>query len=704
MNRNIKRVAFALVISAGSFWGTVFWFNSGIKEKDFKDTQPIAILNESTNEVQRKPETRLIWESVTTSDSLYTGEAIRTSSSAEAKIRLLKSGTIIHLEPDSLVVLVENEKGLRLDFEQGNLFVQSTGDEKAEGITLKAGASEVTLKSAELSLSRETSGAVNMAVYKGQAELQQGNKKISLDKESSATLSDSGLKVDTDRIQVIWPNPGDAVLLNLVRSEQLEVNFKPLAPGYTVVAEWGSSRAKLQPTATSVSGETGKLPIATRSGKWFMRLVAKSEDPKLPQLVSNILPVNIGPKTPPTPAEPADQETVIKGNSEGLVAFRWVNRHRFKSQTLEIATDREFKKLRAKKLFDKPINKFEESLPEGTYFWRVTGYLETQGKSEALESSIVSFKVQDRWELKAPKLIAPEHKQLLTFSSTQQDGVLLKWQAPAGVKKFTVLVRKKNKDQWENFAEPTVEVGVFRLENLQPGLYQWRVSSWDPESGAKKDSEAWIFSVSDMPKVEWVEAPLLYEFTTPAPTLRAEWKPLERAANSFRYKVLASGANLDSSKWKETKALFFETEVPAEGKFVAYVEALNERGQVVGQSAGKSFEVKKFLLLPPPNWVQSAPDTFKTDPKGNLTFAWEEVPGADHYIMILENENGKILDQRKVDRTTASLKSLKPGNYKVLLKSVDAQKREGDQVNSKALVVPATSDINAPKFKSMKVQ
>lgn len=704
MNRNIKRVAFALIISAGSFLGTVLWFNSGQQEAVITDREPVALLNESTNEVQRKPVQRVIWENVTKNESLYAGEAIRTTSTAEAKIRLLKSGTVIHLEPDSLVVLEENEKGLSLDFLEGNLYVQSSGDGKSDNITLKSGASEVKLNSADLSLSREQSGAVNMAVYKGQAELQQGGKKIALDKESSATLSSSGLSVDKDRIQVLSPTPGEAVLLNLVRNEQLEVSFKPVAAGYKIGIEWGASRSQLKPLEVTANGETGKLNFETKSGKWFMRLVAKSEDPNLPPMSSNVMPINIGPKSAPTLVEPNAGEPVIKGKADGPIAFRWINRHKFVSQVFEVASDQSFQKIVVRKDIADQSTKLEHVLPEGAYFWRVTGFVESQGKKEALVSPVASFTAQDKWELRAPQLAWPNNKQLLTYVSTQKEGVLLKWQAPMGVKKFDVLVRKKKDGKWENFAQSTLDVSVYRMIDPQPGAYQWRVSSRHPENESKKDSEVWSFNIGDMPKVDWAEAAPLYEYSTPTPTLRAQWKPSDRGPSSYRYKVVAKGSDASSVDWQTTKDTFFEAPVAGEGEYVTFVEALNDKAQTVAQSDGKTFNVKKFLLLPAPNWAQNTPETLQTDAKGNLSFAWEQVNGADHYIMSLEDGNGKTVEKRKVTRTTASVNRLRPGQYKVLLRTVDSQKRIGDKVNTKPLVVPDTSDINAPKIKSIKVK
>lgn len=701
MNRNIKRVAFALIVSAGSFFGTVVWFNAGQMESRVTDSHPIAKLNESKLEVQRKPQRRVIWENVNKNDSLFAGETIRTSAGAEAEILLLKSNTIIKLEPESQVILEENEKGLSLNFLEGNLYVQSSGTTGDNGLTLKSGNSQVKLTSADLSLSKEQSGAVNMAVFKGQAELEQGGKKIALDKETSATLSGDQLSVDKDRIQVLWPKVSEPVLLNLVRNEQLEVRFKPLSPSYTVSVEWGKSRNKLQALPATVAGDQGRLQVESKSGQWYMKLVAKSSDPSLPQMSSMVFPVKIDPKASPTLVEPVAAEPFIKGAADGAVKFRWTSPHKYLSQVLEVATDKNFQDVKIKRTFEDQTSKHDETLPEGWYFWRVTGYIESQGKQEALTSPIVRFMAKDKWELQPPVLTWPSNGQLLTYGSTQREGVILKWQAPAGVKKFDIQLFKKNGTQWTAVSEKQVDVAILPFIDPKPGQYRWRVSSVHPENGSKKTSKDWQFVIGDMPKIDWADNNSLYEFTTEKPTLRAQWKPFDRAMSKYRYRV--QRGTQANEEWDITSETTFEKELPAEDTYTAFVEAVNERGQVVAQSDGKTVTIKKFLLLPPPNWTSTTPETLQTDAKGNLSFAWEAVPGAQEYVMVVEDFQGKKT-QSRVRRTTASVTRLTPGQYKVHLRSVDSQKRVGDRATSKSLVVPATSDINAPKFKSMKVQ
>ncbi|MCB9072246.1 MAG: hypothetical protein H6623_01395 [Bdellovibrionaceae bacterium] len=702
MNRNIKRVAFALLISTSSFLTTVIWFRSGQTHMKIANRKPIAKLNESLNDVQRKPVQRVIWETVSKNDSLYAGEAIRTAANGEAKIVLLKSGAVIHLDSDSLVVLEENEKGLSLDFLEGNMYVQGAEDSKTDDITLKTGNGEVKLNSADLSLSRSQEGNVNMSVFKGQAELQQGDKKIALAKESSATFSKEGFSLDKDRVQITWPYPGETVLLNLMGKEKLAVQFKPLPAGYKVFMALGTSRSNMKDTGAVVDGNVGKLTTEGKAGKWYFRLVAKSDNPDLPPLTSSVLSVNIDPKAAPSPIEPSGNEPVVKGENHLPVHFQWVNRHSFQSQVLEISQDKNFKDILNKKVFYDQSSNYVYDLKAGTYYWRVTGFINSQGQQEGLSSAPVQFLVQDAWEMKAPILASPQANQLIPYMQAQKEGLLLKWTPPQGVKEFAVVMERKEDSSWKSVIAETADTAILRLTDLIAGDYRWKVASIHPKNKNHKESEWSFFSIGSMPKMEWADANTDYEFATSTPTLKIQWRAFSRATASYRYFVKPKEGT-EELAWKSTKETSVESEIPNEGNYIIQVQALNNSEQIIAESDLRTIMVKKFSLLPAPKWANNTPETFEADAKGNLQLAWQNVEGADHYIMIIENE-GKIVQKKKVDRTLASLSRLKPGKYKVHLKSVDRLKREGNEMSSKELIVPQNSDIGAPRIKSIKVK
>jgi hypothetical protein len=696
----------ALIISSCGFFGTVYWFENGKNVNRHGLAQPIARLIDVVNEVQRKPLKRVIWESVNRNDEFYPGEAVRTSPNGEARLQFIKSGAAVRLEADSLVVLEENDKGLSLDFLQGNLFVQASGaDPQSEGLTLKTGGGEIKLKAADMSLSKAQNGNVNLEVHRGEAELDRGGKSTALSKEKSAVLTANGVSVTNDRLQTLKPQAGEILYLNLSKGEKVELAWKPLPAGYRVNVEVGAQRGNMKALPSAhIAGEIGRFGFAQKPGRWYMRLVATSDDSKQPPMSSTVIPFSIEPKSPPSLVEPRQEAAVLKPAADAEMAFKWVNRHKLLSQFLEISTDPQFKSPQVRQSLAGDATTFSVPLADGAYFWRVTGYLKIKDKSEALSSAIGKFSILSKLEIRPPVLVTPSNEQHLSLVEAQKNGVPLKWQAPKGVDTFKVKVERKDGENWSVVYVQDSQTTQARIADLNPGTYRWAVTSVDP-NGEDKAAAPFQFTIDDLQKIEWAEGTgEIYQYHSPTPSLAAHWKPLSTPPTLYRFKLALEGKSLNDETWQTTRQTGFESPIPADGNYQIVIEAVNAKGEMYAQSDIKSIVVNRRPLLPPPQWPTETPPVLKTDNKGNLTFGWEQVEGARRYLMVLEGSDGKIVEQKEVTRTTASFSRLQPGEYRVHLKSVDDFKRVGPEGDRRKIEVPDSIDIRAPKIKAIKVK
>lgn len=711
MNRNHKRLVIAFVLSAACFAGTKLWYKSTRSGGGGKARSKVAVLTEARNEVQRKSLTDFIWEGLNGNDELFAGEQIRTLANSEAEIILESSKAKIRLEPNSLVVLEENEGGLSLDFLEGNLFVKggeggdagvkvkSCGDNKAE-------CSEINLKSADLSLSRKGDN-VSLEVFKGQAELQRNGQTVAVDKDKAAVLSKDGVNVMKDRLQLLSPAAGEVILLNLIRSERMDLTWKTLPPGYRVHVELGSNRTNLTRLPDiSAPGESGKLALKQKPGKWFVRLVAQAMETGKPELSSMVTPFSVQPKAPPSLTEPAMNAQLFRTELNPETTFAWLNRNAFERQVIEISRDPRLKPLITNEQLAAEVTSHKSNLSEGTYYWRVTGYLKVKDKTEPVSSPVQKFTLTAKWEIKAATLIAPQKDQHLAFADVDKNGVTFKWQPALGNERFKLVVSRKTASGIKQIGEKEIETSATKLTNLIPGSYTWNVTTIDEKSGQSKISESWDFLIGELPKVEWAEGEAEHEYTTPTPSLAGRWKPLSPGVPGlqYRYRVVEDGLAMDDAEWKSTTQERFELPVPKDGKYQALVEAVDAKGKTLAASDVKTFIVTRAPLLPPPRWLTGTPEVIKSDTKGNVSLGWEPVDGAKKYLMILETEDGKLIEEKEIPRSPASLSRMKPGRYQVRLKSIDGQKRAGPDSERRKLTVPNTSDIQAPKIKTMKVK
>lgn len=520
MNRYLKRLIIAIFISAGCYGANLAWFkldNSPIKSETGKS--PIARLSAADNDVQRKPQTRIIWQSLAKNDDLFTGEAVRTSDKAEAKIHLLKSGATISMEPNSLIVLEENEHGINLDFLEGNLFIAQSENSANEDLTLKTKSAEVKIGAAtEVSASHAEDGQIDLAVVKGQAELQQGNKTLKLDPLHSAQIGSTDSKIEIRRLQILSPRTSEPLTLDLIKGEKVEVKFSPPPPGYKVNAQWGPSRADLIHSSAIVDADSGRWMLPVKSGKWFLRISATSEDKVQPSYSSPTISFTVGQKAVPTTA-------MVKPNQE--------------------------------------------------------------------------FKAP-------PPNVVPQAKMV------------------------------------------------------------------------------------------WAKVDSIQEYSSAQPSLFVQWLPFDHA-HMYRYRLN------DEKTWITTKQTSISISVPADGDYHFKAEAIDESGNTIAELEPRIFSLRKSPLLPAPRWL-NADTILKSDEQGNLNIEWHKVEGAKYYLMILETEDGKVIDKKEIKRTTASLSSMKPGQYRIKIKSVDSALRESVNSAEREFSVPKVSELKAPRIKNVKVK
>lgn len=708
MNRYTKRLLMAFLVSAGCYALTYLWYQSVSDDSRTHGSEsPVAKLSSAVNDVQRKPLARVIWEEITQNEDLFAGEAIRTSAASEAKIFFLENGTEIELEPESLIVLEKTDEGIALDFLKGNLLVKSKkGADGSMGIKLKSGDNEIQLNDADLSLSKSDKGKVDLEVFSGTAELQQDGKSTTLDKNNAGTLDEKGLSVDENRLQVLSPTPGTPVYIDPVKKEKVPFAWQKIPKGYTVFVERGRNRGTLYRNQKITSpGEMGRMGVPTKVGRFYFRLVAISQDTTQPELRSKTFPVDVLAKSPPVILQPEKNEQLVIKQKQTALKMKWVSKNPFEDMVVEISKDPGLRQ----KVLTEPLNPkltfgevdFQQ---QGQFYMRITGYMRINDKLEPLSSPVIPFTVKKGIDLIPPKLKSPAPDQRLTFQQVSEQGLFLSWENVPGIKNYKLRIQNSKK---EMILDRVVNTNPLRLNDIAAGKYRWSVASVGPEDKLSKYAKLRTFTVEEMPRILWVSGPdeSRHFYWTKTPSLVAQWQPNVDGVKSWRVRLLGEGQSLSESPWQPTSMPMIKTEVARDGKYDVEVEGLNEEGKVVARSSIKSFVVVQQALLPAPLFAEFHPEVLKADRRGNLAVEWTQVNGAKHYkLEVLSPEGDKVIKEKIVNRTTASLSKLPPGNYKVTVKAIDEYDRDGETTEAKGLDVPKKSAIRAPKIKQLKVK
>lgn len=733
MHRILGRTLIALSLSLAGFLGTMYWYESGTPKASRNSDAPIARITSAIKEVQRKPQRRVIWEGVLENDELYPGDSVRTTKNAAARFELIKSGAQVRVEPESLIVLEENDKGLTLDFLEGNLFVQMNGgDTGVDALKVRAGSGEVQMTSADLSLSKNGTGLVNLEVHRGQADLVQSGKTTALKKSNLVVLTEKGAQVSTERMDLIKPSAGENILLNVTRGDKFDVEWKPLPAGYQIKAEVGPTHAQMSTLPIRGEGSIGRMRLALKPGAWVIKLTATpSEGSRLAQLTSTTVPFVIESKIAPNLIEPRGGSTVLMQTSpEHITAFHWVNRHLPTNQILEVASDDKFKTLVSKQNLSSDADTASAPLKEGKYFWRVTSYLASKStgstKPEALTSETKMFLLTAKAQTKPPKLLEPGPELHISLSDAKHRGVKMTWEKVEGVEQYQAGLERRDGEKWIPILKRELEsMNELMSPGLESGVYRWQVGSLDPK-GEVKLSEFRGFTVDALPRLEWtgVRSPDVIEYHSAKPVIGVSWKAFvagvgpvsnPRRADSvvsyYRVHISAAKVNANSAKSEvkpdetiTSKQNSLTKELGDDGDYEMQVEAYNSADELIAQSAVRTITVRPRPLLPAPEWTGSTPDKIDSDGKGNVSFEWKEVTGAKAYVMSLISVDGEVVSSQKVTRPTASATNMKPGQYKVQVKTIDAYQRAGLSGAARTVDVRNNGDIPVPKIKGMKVK
>lgn len=704
------------MISASGFATTIAWYNWTAKKDLFdEDAQPIARMVNSINQVQRRPARKLLWHPVSDNETLFVGEAIRTSVNSEAIIQFLNSDTRIELEPDSAIILEESAGEIALNFLQGNLFVRSSGEAGEAQVRVRTGDRDIALNNSDLNLSRDSaSGELDLQVLRGTAQVKS---------ESGETLTlDINQSLTGRMIQVLSPEADATLYVDPQRRERVSFNWEPLPESFTVTLEAGPTRNSMRPVPGAVaSGDQGELHAVLNPGRINYRLVARRELVQEPgaeadstqELRSATLRAQVVAKTPPVLLEPEREQNITRPVNEPQVRFVWTNPAQFTKTVFEISPREDFEGA-----FQRPLEGQSDLRLEvrnnGTYYWRVAGIL--PGTNELVYSNASQFNMRLRDEVPSPNLLSPNDKERRPYDRFLDSGLLLTWSTVRDASSYQVVVSKLSpppRDAEDRTPASTevvkevTELPEYRIRDLEPGRYTWTVSSINKDGRASMPEETRTFDLVALPVIPWAEGNPLekdHYYITLRPTVDLFWETGVPGVSRWRVRIdeLDSGLSELSPNFLVSQPRA-RAPLDHEGTYLAEVEGLNAQNEVIARSQSQTVRVVSAPLLPAPRFASDLPLEIEANNAGNARISWDPVDGAEKYVLsiISPDENEREI---QFESQVAPLRGLMPGEYRVRLKSVDEHGRKGPESEERVLRVPATSDAPAPSLRGFKVQ
>lgn len=405
MRSQWKRLLWAAMLSCAGFGATFMWYNITKTKTHESDERPLAYVGKVTEEIQRRPATRLLWQEVNTGEPLFNGEAIRTSEKGEVRIQFADSDRYLDLEPESLIVIQQSKGEIALDLMEGSLFVAAAKEGESPtgtALVLNSSSGKVDLSKASANLSKSSGNQLDVQVLQGSASIKDksGKDKV-ISSGNSGALGSSGLQFNKSQLQILSPIPGKISYVDMDQKDNLTFAWKGFSPGAKVSLFAGMNRKDLKELTdiTTLGPESFKTTLPL--GKPYWKLVAK--DPKTLQVIgeSSIYRAHIQARYAPTVVFPLADARIPIEKEPFDMSFKWQKGDETSNVILEIAKDPLLKEKVATKQFTSEESFTLPALQTGEYYWRMSAYYHGADKP-------VLGKIQKFALLKEEKKVVPK--------------------------------------------------------------------------------------------------------------------------------------------------------------------------------------------------------------------------------------------------------------------------------------------------------
>lgn len=345
----------------------------------------------SQNDVRRKNLDTFSWLPASRQDKVYLNDSIFTGDGSEAQIQL-QDGTVIRIQPNSLITLNMKNGQMMLDLRYGNLV-----GELAQGsnLTIKSGTEEFKLdasKSTEKSkiqFKKAHSGNVDLKLLAGKIDYvdtkKQAQKELVKDKDIAVTPKGDIKPIQKPTIELKTPsniswtrvNPDDPLAFEWIGHGDISRYEIEIAPTNDFVS---LSASKVTPDmAVSVTD-----PLAP--GPYFWRVKVYDSAGSI-GAISEFRPMSISHLGPPQITAPQksaefNYELRVK-SSDDLAAsteLQWQANPILKNFKWQVSADQQFSSV-IKEGVTSALAATTPKLPSGTYWVRVAGQTADQKSS-----------------------------------------------------------------------------------------------------------------------------------------------------------------------------------------------------------------------------------------------------------------------------------------------------------------------------------
>jgi hypothetical protein len=434
-------------------------------------------------------------------------------------------------------------------------------------------------------------------------------------------------------------------------------------------------------------GDGAQMDLAP--GHYFWRIASPN------QPLTEASAFTIASVQPVKPTYPSLSDRLLSYGGETPIQFRWAaslphapeEAEDLAENTLEVARDLEFKhELISEKIDASSGTATLRKIPEGSYFWRI--------KSKYADISVLSgvekFKV-DR--AKKIDLDLAEPAQASHFEVRPE--VKMVWNAAADAPTYQIDIRSSD---GKPVVSEKLSTYVYHWLNPVAGAYEWKVTAFNSASQPIGESAWNHFSMYEgkplallQPKnndqILYWENPKAFKFSwsSDSGVEAGKYRYLFEIAKDPEFKSIAQSKNLTSAE-VASQDLSLEA-----GHYFWRVKVVDASGMSIKTSPAQNLTYGLYPTLAAPE--MTAPEVGEQfhlmDEHYAPTASWSAIDGAEAYDVSVVRVDGrnpasssgsseKVVEHQTLTDRQLDLKKLPPGQYKVIVRSVDRMKRVGD--------------------------
>lgn len=498
-----KKMSWSFLISALCFGATLAWYRYAEKQFANRDGEEIvAYVSKMSDAAQHRPASISLWQMLEMNDSLYNGEAIRTSPAGEVRIHFKDSEKFIDLEPDSLIIIQKSKGEIALDLMEGSLFVDAKGTAGGNSLVLNSANGKVDLSGASVNLSKGANAGLNVQVLEGKASIKDknGNAQI-LETGKSGLIGTGGVEMSNQNIEIISPFINKPNYIYDPKNSEIAFEWKGMPEDSVVSIHTGTSQKTMKEFITAGAAGVHQLKGKINPGKYMWKLVAKNPTDGKIISESPTYKLELKPRFGPMALAPEANSKVLLTEMPGVVSVNWTVPDKIQQIKIEIAKDPDFQQMLITQNANKESSYQWKVLEPGTYYWRMISSFTDSEK--ILTSPVQMFSVVHFVKEKEPLLI---EWNLAENNSTQyyinEPQLNLTWSAK---NRITEIASWKIKYRSEVSPQQIIEKQTttldFKEKIEKPGRYIASIEAMDTKGLVIGSTEERTVSILERPRL-----------------------------------------------------------------------------------------------------------------------------------------------------------------------------------------------------------